>query len=91
MWLPIIGQDWDMIGTYSWGSVVLAWMYHQLCDACRRYGGSANIGGCAYLVQLWMWECLPIGRPERYEYGVIYGTCNPSLIVNEWNFGCSYH
>lgn len=26
MHLPCIG-DWDMVGTYSWGSVVLAFLY----------------------------------------------------------------
>ncbi|CAO2037609.1 unnamed protein product [Urochloa humidicola] len=71
MWLPIIGQDWDNIGTYSWGSAVLAWLYRQLCDACKRSGDNANLGGCAYLLQLWMWERLPIGRPERHEHGDI--------------------
>jgi hypothetical protein len=49
MWLPIIGQDRDVHDWHiSWGSMVLAWMYHQLCDACRRSGGSANLGGCVY-------------------------------------------
>ncbi|CAN6310225.1 unnamed protein product [Urochloa humidicola] len=71
MWLPILGQDWEIIASYSWGNAALAWLYRQMCDACRRSGVSANLGGCAYLLQLWMWERLPVGRPERYAHGAL--------------------
>jgi hypothetical protein len=64
MVLPLLGQDWDNIRGYSWGSTVLAWLYRQLCDACRRSGRVANLGGCAYLVHIWIWERLPVGRPH---------------------------
>ena len=70
MLLELIGQDWDNIATFSWGNATLGWLYSQLCDACRRSKDSANLGGCAYLLQLWMWERLPVGRPERYAHGV---------------------
>uniref|UniRef100_K3YMS9 Aminotransferase-like plant mobile domain-containing protein n=1 Tax=Setaria italica TaxID=4555 RepID=K3YMS9_SETIT len=46
----------DNIRGYSWGSVLLAWLYRQLCDACRRTAKDANFGGCAYLLQIWIWE-----------------------------------
>ena len=36
MVLPIFGQQWENIAQYSWGSATLAWLYRQLCDACRR-------------------------------------------------------
>jgi hypothetical protein len=65
MVLPLLGQDWDNIRGYSWGSAVLAWLYRQLCDACRRSGRDANLGGCAYLLQIWIWEHLPVGQPHR--------------------------
>ncbi|CAL4969953.1 unnamed protein product [Urochloa decumbens] len=71
MWLPIICQDWENIATFSWGSATLGWLYRQMCDACRRTGENANLGGCAYLLQLWMWEHLPIGRPDRYAHGAL--------------------
>jgi hypothetical protein len=70
MWIPMIGQECDGIASYSWASATLSWLYRQMCDACRRSGPNANLGGCAYLLQLWMWERLPIGRLERYEFGV---------------------
>jgi hypothetical protein len=65
MVLPLLGQVWDNIRGYSWGSAVLAWLYRQLCDACSRSGQDANLGGCAYLLQIWIWERLPVGRPHR--------------------------
>jgi hypothetical protein len=44
--------DWDEAGTFSWGSVVLAYLYHQLCEACRRKARSSNLGGCMYLLNV---------------------------------------
>lgn len=63
--LPILGETWESIGTYSWGSATLAWLYRQLCEACRRNGNEANLGGCMYLLQIWMWERFLVGRPDR--------------------------
>ena len=54
MVLPILGQVWDNLGQYSWGSATLAWLYRQLCDGCRRSGADSNLGGCAYLLQIWV-------------------------------------
>jgi hypothetical protein len=51
MWLPLLA-DWDEAGTFSWGSAALAWLYRQLCDACRRQGGDANLAGCVWLLQV---------------------------------------
>ena len=63
--LPILGQMWEIIRVYSWGSAVLAWLYRQLCDACRRSGDDSNLGGCVYLLQVWIWERIAVGRPQR--------------------------
>jgi hypothetical protein len=70
MWLAILQEDWEQIGQYSWGSEVLAWLYRQLCEASRRSGRRSNLGGCAYLMQIWMWERFPVGRPDRDSPGV---------------------
>ena len=48
--LNILSQPWENIGAYNWGSVVLAWIYHQLCVACRCSIGGANLGGCSHLL-----------------------------------------
>uniref|UniRef100_K4ALW7 Uncharacterized protein n=1 Tax=Setaria italica TaxID=4555 RepID=K4ALW7_SETIT len=52
------------VGQYSWGSAMLCFLYRQLCKACHRTSASASVGGCVYLLQLWMWARLPVGRPE---------------------------
>ncbi|XP_021304829.1 serine/threonine-protein phosphatase 7 long form homolog [Sorghum bicolor] len=62
MYLPCL-TDWDTTGTYSWASGVLAYLYRSLCEACRRTASSSSVGGCVYLLQLWMWARLPVGRP----------------------------
>jgi hypothetical protein len=51
MFLPCL-RNWDVAGTYSWGSAVLAFLYRQLCLACRRTSPKSNIGGCLYLLQV---------------------------------------
>jgi hypothetical protein len=65
MVLPLLGQDLDNIRGYSCGSTFLAWLYRQLCDACRQSGQDVNFSGCAYLLQVWIWECIPVGRPHH--------------------------
>ncbi|TVU32501.1 hypothetical protein EJB05_24232, partial [Eragrostis curvula] len=66
MYLPCL-MDWDAAGQFSWGSAVLAFLYRQLCSACRRYKASSSLGGCVFLLQLWMWSRLPVGRPRVRE------------------------
>jgi hypothetical protein len=58
-------EPWENIGQYSWGSATLAWLYWQLCEGCRRVNPNSNIGGCMYLLQIWIWERIPIGRVHR--------------------------
>ena len=70
MVLPILGQQWENIAQYSWGSETLAWLYRQLCDACRRVASDSNLGAYAYLLQIWIRERFPVGRPYRGELEV---------------------
>jgi hypothetical protein len=65
MFLPCL-IDWDMTGSYSWASRVLAFLYRQLCEACRRSSMSTSLGSCVYLLQLWMWSHIPISRPREF-------------------------
>ncbi|CAN1148521.1 Serine/threonine-protein phosphatase 7 long form homolog [Linum perenne] len=32
MWLPLLG-DFTSVGTLSWGSTYLAWLYREMCRA----------------------------------------------------------
>jgi hypothetical protein len=65
--LPLLRLEWDVIGTYIWGSTALTWLYRALCDGCSRMGQNANLGGYAYLLQIWMWECFTVARPFRHD------------------------
>ncbi|KAL6627361.1 hypothetical protein ACP70R_031087 [Stipagrostis hirtigluma subsp. patula] len=60
---PLI-TDLENIGSYSWGSATLAYLYRAMCDACRRQSDQSNLTGCLLLLQLWSWERFPIGRPD---------------------------
>ncbi|CAM0906384.1 unnamed protein product [Alopecurus aequalis] len=60
MWLKAL-TIWD--SSWSWGSVALAYLYHQLDDACRRRLGDAGIAGPLFILSVWMWERFPVGRP----------------------------
>ncbi|CAO1948984.1 unnamed protein product [Urochloa humidicola] len=57
-------RNWNDAGGYSWGSAVLGFLYMQLCEACRRHARTSTQAGCTYLLQLWMWSRLPVGRPR---------------------------
>jgi hypothetical protein len=75
--LPLLLLEWDVIGTYSWGSDALAWLYHALCNGCSRTGQNANLRGCTYLLQVWMWEHFIVARsfhhdPQVLTYLVIF-------------------
>jgi hypothetical protein len=75
--LPLLHLEWDVIGTYNWGSAALAWLYHALCDGYSRTGLNANLKGCVYLLQVWMWERFTVARsfhhdPQVFTYLVIF-------------------
>ncbi|KAL9679583.1 hypothetical protein QQ045_017449 [Rhodiola kirilowii] len=62
-YLPLLA-DLDNTRRCSWGSVVLAFQYIQLCRASNFK--KSQIGGCALLLQFWCWECMRIGAPQPY-------------------------
>ncbi|KAJ3691366.1 hypothetical protein LUZ61_020530 [Rhynchospora tenuis] len=53
--------DVDNIGSYSWGSAILAKMYRMLCHACKK--NAKQIAGPIPLMQMWAYERFKIGRP----------------------------
>ncbi|XP_074265699.1 serine/threonine-protein phosphatase 7 long form homolog [Silene latifolia] len=59
VYLPLL-RDLTTIDNYSWGSVVLATLYRNLCRASQLK--SRDIGGLLILLQLWAWERIAIGR-----------------------------
>ncbi|KAL2252599.1 UNVERIFIED_CONTAM: Protein MAINTENANCE OF MERISTEMS [Sesamum indicum] len=47
-------EDIEIARNYSWGSVVLAFLYRELCNASTK--GKAAIGGVLQLLQIWAWS-----------------------------------
>lgn len=62
IFLPLL-RDFSKIEQLSWGSALLAYLYRELCRASKA--GANEIAGPLILLQLWAWERLHIGRPER--------------------------
>jgi hypothetical protein len=71
-WLGLL-RDFDIAGSYSWGSATLAWLYRELCRATKP--NTKDIGGALILVQLWAWSRFPHMTPDLLsiqpiDYGV---------------------
>ncbi|MFQ6655879.1 hypothetical protein Gotur_026240 [Gossypium turneri] len=50
MYLPLL-EDLELAGRFSWGSTVLACLYHELCRATKP--STKTMGGCCLLLQSW--------------------------------------
>ncbi|CAN1160416.1 Protein MAIN-LIKE 2 [Linum perenne] len=70
--LPLIGNPY-VVATFSWGSVVLAWLYRIMGRAAFFTGGSqkgiSDLGGFTLLVQLWALEIFPHIAKHYIEQG----------------------
>ncbi|PKU75461.1 Serine/threonine-protein phosphatase 7 long form like [Dendrobium catenatum] len=55
-------EDIAIFRTYSFGGVVLAHLYREQFEETRSK--RANIAWCIYLLQIWAWEHLHVGRPQ---------------------------
>ncbi|KAL4278457.1 hypothetical protein GQ457_03G027610 [Hibiscus cannabinus] len=58
-------EDLNNIAEYSWGSAILACLYHELCRASIMNGQKrpSDMGGCQILMQSWAWYRLPYLTP----------------------------
>ncbi|XBJ08038.1 hypothetical protein VPH35_013446 [Triticum aestivum] len=56
-------KDWD--AGYSWGAAGLAYLYRSLDDATQRAEVTSGMCGCVWGLSIWMWERIPVGRPEK--------------------------
>ncbi|KAL0317388.1 UNVERIFIED_CONTAM: protein MAINTENANCE OF MERISTEMS [Sesamum angustifolium] len=59
-------EDIVEVGNYSWGSVILAFLYRELCNASTK--SKVEIGGALQLLQIWAWSriirlCPRLGVP----------------------------
>ncbi|MBA0610852.1 hypothetical protein Godav_011624 [Gossypium davidsonii] len=53
--------NFRVVGKFSWGSVVLATLYREMCEV--RPPNKAKIGGCQSLLQSWAQFRFPFLRP----------------------------
>ena len=51
MFLPLL-KDFGVIGTYSWGSACLAWLYREMCRASHI--DAHDVSDPFILLQLWI-------------------------------------
>ncbi|RYQ80010.1 hypothetical protein Ahy_Scaffold1g106706 isoform G [Arachis hypogaea] len=63
-WLPYVARLEEM-GTYSWGSAALAWLYRCMCRVANRH--VVKLAGLLQLLQFWIFWRFPRFRPEGYE------------------------
>ncbi|KAF3671945.1 hypothetical protein FXO37_07758 [Capsicum annuum] len=61
MYLPML-EDVNAIGSYSWGSTNLAYLYRFLCKASQSIQN--QIAGFLPLLQVWAWERITVLRPQ---------------------------
>ncbi|XP_057739994.1 serine/threonine-protein phosphatase 7 long form homolog [Arachis stenosperma] len=63
-WLPYVARLKEL-GTYSWGSAALAWLYRCMCRVANRH--VVKLAGPLQLLQSWIFWRFPRFRPARYE------------------------
>ncbi|KAL4319809.1 hypothetical protein GQ457_18G005540 [Hibiscus cannabinus] len=63
-YLPMMA-NLNTVAEYSWGSTILACLYHELCRASIMNGGKrpSDMGGYQILMQSWAWYRLPYLTP----------------------------
>ncbi|XP_061350354.1 protein MAIN-LIKE 2-like [Gastrolobium bilobum] len=73
-YIALLAGGFDDIGQYSWGSVVLAHLFRQLCELTDLH--RSDMGGCHILLQIWAWTRFPPIAPPL-----------PQPTHPEWHFG----
>ncbi|KAL6636866.1 hypothetical protein ACP70R_024438 [Stipagrostis hirtigluma subsp. patula] len=73
-------RDFDASGEMAWGAAVLAHLYRELGKASMK--GKANCCAFITLLQIWAWDHIQIGCPERLENK---GLPNDRPLGCRWN------
>ncbi|RYQ93166.1 hypothetical protein Ahy_B09g099448 [Arachis hypogaea] len=63
-WHPYVARLEEM-GTYSWGSTALVWLYQCMCRVANRY--VVKLAGPLQLLQSWIFWRFPRFRPAGYD------------------------
>ncbi|XP_072077833.1 protein MAIN-LIKE 1-like [Arachis hypogaea] len=80
-WLPYIARLEEM-GSYSWGSTALAWLYRCMCRVANRH--VVKLAGPLQLLQSWIFWRFPRFRPAGYD------TCSWPLASRWSGYSPSY-
>ncbi|XP_072087060.1 serine/threonine-protein phosphatase 7 long form homolog [Arachis hypogaea] len=62
-WLPFVAR-FDDIGSYSWGTAALAWLYRCMCRVANR--NITNLAGPLQLLQSWIFWRFSTLRPQGF-------------------------
>ncbi|QHO26863.1 uncharacterized protein DS421_7g203130 [Arachis hypogaea] len=63
-WIPYVARL-EELGTYSWGSAALAWLYRCMCRVANRH--VVKLAGPLQLLQSWIFWRFPRFRPAGYD------------------------
>ncbi|XP_057720150.1 protein MAIN-LIKE 1-like [Arachis stenosperma] len=80
-WLPYVARLEEM-GSYSWGSAALAWLYRCMCRVANRH--VVKLAGPLQLLQSWIFWRFPKFRPAGYD------TCSWPLASRWSGYSPSY-
>ncbi|QHN93857.1 uncharacterized protein DS421_17g596240 [Arachis hypogaea] len=80
-WLPYVARLEEM-GSYSWGSTALAWLYRCMCRVANRH--VVKLAGPLQLLQSWIFWRFPRFRPAGYD------TCSWPLASRWSGYSPSY-
>ncbi|XP_015962351.2 protein MAIN-LIKE 1-like [Arachis duranensis] len=80
-WLPYVARLEEM-GSYSWGSAALAWLYRCMCRVANRH--LVKLAGPLQLLQSWIFWRFPRFRPAGYD------TCSWPLASRRSGYSPSY-
>ncbi|CAH9130273.1 unnamed protein product, partial [Cuscuta epithymum] len=60
--LEVLQGDLALARRWSWGSAVLGYLYHNLCNGAKWE--TKQVGGCMHLLQIWAWSRISMFRPS---------------------------
>ncbi|RYR61871.1 hypothetical protein Ahy_A04g019108 [Arachis hypogaea] len=80
-WLPYVARLEEM-GSYSWGSAALAWLYRCMCRVANRH--VVKLAGPLQLLRFWIFRHFPKFRPAGYD------TCSWPLASRWSGYSPSY-
>ncbi|CAH9106173.1 unnamed protein product, partial [Cuscuta epithymum] len=63
--LEVLQCDLALARRWSWGSAVLGYLYHNLCNGAMWE--TKQVGGCMHLLQIWAWSRISMVCPSALQ------------------------